>query len=353
MDVIPQYSNQDYTVGWLCALARSELTAARRMLDKPHKSPVNMNEDDENTYDFGEIAGHNVVITCMPPQAPGNVSAQRLVQPLKRSFPKMILHLFVGIGGGIPRNPPRRNPDEDIHLGDVVVGWAEQPGVPAVVQYDHVRQYVDEKVELLSRLDKPNRRLLSALSPIISDRVEGQTKFHEHLQRLVGLEDFHHPGIEDDILFEADFDHVKIEPDLLESGDPYCSRCDHGRVVSRPQRGTTDPKFHLGTILSGERVMQDPRRRDELSKLHHNAICIEMEAAGVIEDTHCLVIRGIADYADSHKYWSWQNYAAATAAAFARELLCKIRPVVVAKGDSEPNGMLTPTASLGTLVGWH
>ena len=50
MGELPQYSNQDYTVGWLCALARSELTAAMRMLDKRHKSPVNVNEDDENTY---------------------------------------------------------------------------------------------------------------------------------------------------------------------------------------------------------------------------------------------------------------------------------------------------------------
>ena len=124
MDAVPQYSNQDYTVGWLCAVARSELTAARRMLDKQHQSPANVNEYDENTYIFGEIAGHNVVITCMPPQVPGNLSAQKLVQPLKRSFPKMILHLFVGIGGGIPHNPPKRDPNEDIHLGDVVVGWA-------------------------------------------------------------------------------------------------------------------------------------------------------------------------------------------------------------------------------------
>ncbi len=35
----------------------------------------------------------------------------------------------------------------------------------------------------------------------------------------------------------------------------------------------------------------------------------------------CLVIRGICDYADSHKNDQWQRYAAATAAAYARELL--------------------------------
>ena len=38
----------------------------------------------------------------------------------------------------------------------------------------------------------------------------------------------------------------------------------------------------------------------------------------------CLVIRGICDYADSHKNKIWQPYAAATAAAYAKELLLVI-----------------------------
>ena len=35
--------------------------------------------------------------------------------------------------------------------------------------------------------------------------------------------------------FEAEYDNVALEPGLLERGDPYCSRCDQGRVVHRPQ----------------------------------------------------------------------------------------------------------------------
>jgi nucleoside phosphorylase len=38
----------------------------------------------------------------------------------------------------------------------------------------------------------------------------------------------------------------------------------------------------------------------------------------------CLVIRGICDYADSHKNKAWQPYVAATAAAYAKELLLVI-----------------------------
>ena len=46
-----------------------------------------------------------------------------------------------------------------------------------------------------------------------------------------------------------------------------------------------------------------------------------MEAAGLVDNFPCLVIRGICDYADSHKNKNWQRYAAATAAAYAKELL--------------------------------
>lgn len=53
-------------------------------------------------------------------------------------------------------------------------------------------------------------------------------------------------------------------------------------------------------------------------------LCFEMEAAGLMDNIPCLVIRGICDYADSHKDKHWQPYAAATAAAFAKEFLCSM-----------------------------
>src|SRR3989440_3608490 len=44
----------------------------------------------------------------------------------------------------------------------------------------------------------------------------------------------------------------------------------------------------------------------------------EMEAAGLMDSFPCLVIRGICDYADSHENDRWQPYAAAVAAAYAK-----------------------------------
>jgi nucleoside phosphorylase len=54
-----------------------------------------------------------------------------------------------------------------------------------------------------------------------------------------------------------------------------------------------------------------------------------MEAAGLMNDFPCIIVRGICDYADSHKNNVWQEYAAATAAAFAKELLSIIKPAEV------------------------
>lgn len=50
-----------------------------------------------------------------------------------------------------------------------------------------------------------------------------------------------------------------------------------------------------------------------------------MEMAG-LDSFPCLAIRGISDYADSHKNDDWHPYAAVVAAAYAKELLDVIQP---------------------------
>jgi hypothetical protein len=66
--------------------------------------------------------------------------------------------------------------------------------------------------------------------------------------------------------------------------------------------------------------MKHAETRDTVAS-EYDVICFEMEAAGLMDSFHCLVIRGICDYADSHKNKKWQEYTAATAAGYAKELL--------------------------------
>lgn len=77
-------------------------------------------------------------------------------------------------------------------------------------------------------------------------------------------------------------------------------------------------------MASGNQVMKHGKTRDQLAQ-ELNVLCFEMEAAGLMDGFPCLVIRGICDYSDSHKNKRWQEYAAATAAAYAKELLSVIQ----------------------------
>jgi nucleoside phosphorylase len=81
-------------------------------------------------------------------------------------------------------------------------------------------------------------------------------------------------------------------------------------------------RVHFGLIASGNQVIKDAAFRDKLNKdLGGQILCVEMEAAGLMNNFPCIVIRGVCDYADSHKNKDWQEYAAAVAAAFAKEFL--------------------------------
>ena len=164
-----QRAIRDYTVGWLCALPESEAVAAEMMLDETHPR-LPRRHGDRNIYTYGSIGGHNVVIACMPPGQPGPVSAQKLVQTLRYSFPNMSVHLFVGIGGGVPRHPTPTDPEKDIRLGDVVVGWLDETGAPAVVQWDFHRYYGEGNFTPLGILDKPDRQLVNAMGEMLKSR---------------------------------------------------------------------------------------------------------------------------------------------------------------------------------------
>jgi hypothetical protein len=74
--------------------------------------------------------------------------------------------------------------------------------------------------------------------------------------------------------------------------------------------------------------MRTDAARRSVQSAHAVAIGFEMEVAGMMNECPCVHVRGICDYADSHKNnKGWQNYAAATAAAYAKWLLSRILAV--------------------------
>ncbi|PQE28703.1 violaceus kinesin protein [Rutstroemia sp. NJR-2017a WRK4] len=306
---------EDYTVGWICAI-EPELKVARAMLDKIHAAITEQDRHDDNIYTLGSVGQHNVVIACLPEC--GIATAATAAKDLMRTFRNIRFGLMVGIGGGIP------SAKHDIRLGDVVVSMPNETG-GGVVQYDIGRKEKDG-FHRKGTLNKPPKLLRTAAinintSATLSKDIAGLIR-QAWEQIGTDLEDdeneWVYPGADMDILFKATFDHI--------DGNSTCAECaEQGLVLQRHPRKNTYPKIHRGNIASGNTVMKNAVERDILAKAE-NVICFEMEAAGLMDSFPCLVIRGISDYADSHKNWEWQPYAAAVAAAYAKLLLSVVPP---------------------------
>jgi nucleoside phosphorylase len=98
--------------------------------------------------------------------------------------------------------------------------------------------------------------------------------------------------------------------------------------VPRPDGSGIRPERSFGDIASGEKIIGDPRFRDEVTSPDRKIRAIEMEGYGFSvaaleaeQNIRHLVIRGLCDYADQTKSDEWHAYASASAAAYARHLL--------------------------------
>jgi nucleoside phosphorylase len=322
-------TNQSYTVGWICALP-SEMAAARAMLDEDHGRPHEQDPSDRNNYRLGRIWEHNVVLACLPAGLYGSTSAATVAAQMLYTFRSIRFGLMVGVGGGVPCGRT------DVRLGDVVVGKPERQS-GGVIQYDFGKTVGEGQFNLIGSLNRPPQVLLTAVSSLEADHMMEESKISKFLGEMVVKypnmgTDFIHPGDQYDRLYESEYDHV--------SDENTCESCDSRRLKDRPARDQDIPTIHYGLIASANQVMKHGVTRDRLrEKL--DVLCFEMEAAGLMDNFPCLVIRGICDYADSHKNKRWQKYAAATAAAYAKELLCIIP-------TNEVTG--TPTATQATAL---
>lgn len=304
-----------YTVAWVSALP-IESAAAAEMLDEEHHDPRSYGSNMDQ-YVFGRIGDHNVVMARLPAGQMGNSSAAAVVGRLTAVFSTIRFALMVGIGGGVPSAVC------DVRLGDVVVGHPHQQH-GGVVQYDFGKTGPNGQITRTGALDAPPKVLLNAIAKLRENYHRHLSTLPTHLSVFDRLEEFRRIRASLDLLFEATYNHA---------GGETCNGCDREMMIERAERGSEEVVIHYGTIASGNQVMKDGRTRDRISAELGGVLCFEMEAAGLAITFPCAVIRGICDYADSHKNKSWQPYAAATAAAATKELLLIIPAEEVARTD--------------------
>ncbi|KAJ6133715.1 hypothetical protein N7523_000037 [Penicillium sp. IBT 18751x] len=295
-----------YTVGWICALP-VETAAAKLMLDEIHH-PLPRLSMDQNTYIFGSIGDHNVIIASLPSGAYGNTSAATVGMYFISCFHSIRIGFMVGVGGGVPSN------NADIRLA------SQRPLLGAcVIQYDLGKALRGSQFQRILMLNRPPKVLLTALTTLQAYHLTEDSRVLEYMSNIQGklsprkAKTFARPT-QEDCLFQVEYDHVLSDT---------CINCDRSRLSPRHSRDHEEPAVHYGLIGSANQVVKDARLRDQLAQ-DLGVYCLEMEAAGLMNDFPCLVIRGICDYADSNKNKEWQGYAAAVTAAYAKELLLMV-----------------------------
>ncbi|KAI2770768.1 nucleoside phosphorylase domain-containing protein [Daldinia loculata] len=226
---------------------------------------------------LGRIHQHNVVIGCLPHGRYGISSAAIVAKDMIRSFPSLKFALMVGIGGGAP------TPERDIRLGDVVVS-VPQGRLGGVIQYDFGKRLSGGV--LLGAIPEMQRRHNEPRKP---------DKLAEHIKLMDDMLEYQRPN--EDRLYRADYE---------QQGGITCEK-----VAKRAVN------VHYGIIASANSVMKSAKERDQLARDPElKVLCFEMEAAGLMNNFPCLVIRGICHYSDSHKNYEWHKYAALAAAAY-------------------------------------
>ncbi|KAL5045966.1 hypothetical protein BDW71DRAFT_207950 [Aspergillus fruticulosus] len=333
-------SRDEFAIAIICALT-FEAEAVEELFDETYdrlgefykKQP-----GDDNAYFNGRIGNHHVVLCCMPRMGKGHAAS--VAASLKISYRGIQVALVVGVCGGAPCSPAR----EEIFLGDVIIS-------DAVIEYDFGRQYrggFERKTGVKDTLGRPNREIQSLLAglQLQRSRRELQAKTLRHLQAIQESQPrWRCPSSVDDALFEASYQHKHnslTSPHMclcLENTsdevckaalDTICTQlgCDEGRICRRRTcTGSYSPRIHIGAVASADTVMKSGEHRDNLVK-SEGVIGFEMEAAGVWNNISCIIIKGVCDYADSHKNKAWQAYAAAAGASTAKAFLEYWKPAV-------------------------
>ncbi|KAF4961369.1 hypothetical protein FSARC_10214 [Fusarium sarcochroum] len=340
-------TRDDFEIAIICALPH-EADAMIGLFDENWEkevgvpNPYGKAEGDIAQYSVGAIGRHNIVVAHLP--SIGKVPAAHVSAFCRMSFLKIKTALVVGVCGGAPSFNKGKS---KLFLGDVVIS-------DSVVQYDLQRRYPNKVIMKSGPTDslrgtsmtvggvfsllktaRQRKQMQKALSELVSELLSDES----------GLE-IQYPGHSTDLLFPAEYRHKHQDsvskcsqclswkrqidpvcdkaPDLScnelgcdKRGDPEIRRLDEvENEKSRP-----DPTFHIGTYASADTVLKSGLDRDSLTE-EYGIIAFEMEGAGAWNMFESVVvIKGVCDYADSHKNKGWQDYAAASAAACTKAFL--------------------------------
>ncbi|KAF7510532.1 hypothetical protein GJ744_006378 [Endocarpon pusillum] len=334
----PPRDRRGFEIAIICALPL-EAECVRCVFDRcweDEGKDYRKAQGDPNAYTTGLIGKHNVVLAHMPGM--GTVSGSGVAASLRTSFPRVKLALVIGICGGVPYDTES---GEEILLGDIIISQA-------LVQYDFGKKYPEgfsERNTVGDNLGRPSLEIRSSFAQLktFQNRKSMEKKIVTYLEGLQSqLPRANHPGPGTDRLYKPSYLHkhhrsvVGVPCDHCAQGkEKICATalrmnceelgCEENNLVNRKRLANDQglqPVVHFGKMGSGNTVMKSAEDRDRLAQ-RDGIIAFEMEGAGVWDQLPSIVIKGVCDYADSHKNKQWQSCAAATAAACMKAFLMK------------------------------
>lgn len=300
---------------------------------------------DSNYYTVGCMGNTPVVLLLLPGE--GKVDAASAAASLRSSYNNLSTVFVVGTCGALPKLLD----EAEVLLGDVIIS-------EFVVRYDFGSQYPDEfkpKRSIEDMLGRPNKGTRSLNAQLKTQRYRDKLednafKLLQLLQEKMGETKhrgkYDYPGAAQDKLFDPKYRHKHQGADVCDtcracvsSAGLVCDRaleltcadlgCSNDYLITRNRlreqeassMGTSGLVIHTGGVGSADTVMKSGEVRDRISR-RDKVIAFEKEGAGVWDELpSCIIIKGVSDYADSHKPKGWEKYAAATAASTTKALL--------------------------------
>ena len=331
----PPASRDCFHVAIICALPL-EADAVALLFDQfwdEDGDPYGHLDSDTNSYITGRIGSHDVVLAVLPGM--GTTDAAVATASLRSSYPRLKLALLVGICGGVPKID-----GYDAFLGDVVVSRS-------IVRYDYGRQYPGHfvaKDSVEDSLGRPNTEIRGLLAvfqtELVRERLQEKAMVYLKQLQTTAIKKrrrtkYQNPGSAEDRLYSPNDAHRHQSScerclggtlDFCEvAAKASCRKlgCDENKSKTRMDRIQEDDyrtQIYIGRVGSGNAVMKSGLDRDRVAA-QHGLIGFEMEGAGAWDQVPCIVVKGVCDYADSHKDKQWQAFAAATAASVAKAML--------------------------------
>ncbi|UXI18615.1 COP9 signalosome complex subunit 5-like [Sarcoptes scabiei] len=326
-------------------------------------------EGESNVYTLGNIGPHRVVATKLP--AVGNtrsamIAAGNTTTRLLGTFQHVEYVFLVGIGGGVPHYTDYK---KHVRLGDVVVSACPLSSSCSPENDDSSNKYDDFGQEKLKRNDfvyvhceklksSPDEPMNSSNSIWKELQTIESFNYRFWCPLSLSLQDLARKIYEESIqsteippweLYLSEARKKLQETDNLEFSRPnsasdklYMSigpnemiEMAHPELDEEPDddpRRRGMPKIHFGAVGSGRLAIGNEQLRQDIAhKFGIKAFDIEFDTViesifGNRKDRY-IIIRGIADYKDGSRKKEWQPYAALSAAAFMKAILCRLEPL--------------------------